>query len=407
MMKKIFSLIFAIICLLSVSVMAGAAEMTDVQKSELSALGIMTGDADGDLRLNDTITRAEAVKMICTAGNIGTELIETNVFPDVQEDHWAYRYIAAAKENGIVDGDENGNFNPESNITNEELIKMAVCLVGYGQKAYYTGGYPAGYAAVAAEIGLTKDMQFEVGASAVRSDAGIILYNALSVPVMVEKEGGYVNNVQIKELVIMDGSAGTELVTLKTKTKKFDASAYNISKLLKEFASGYLYKEGDTEQSFELYPDIIYTSGIEYTEKGMEYECPAVYDDLIVPELVNNIKTGNAELFIGGSDKIYNVEYAVFKEKMLVPLEVFSLTGCDVSFDETSYVAAVSKNSTILEIIPNVIGMRKNQAGGFWVPLEVCARFVNNALYVPLEAVAREFDISTEWNDTEDTITIK
>ena len=402
-MKKIISLILVVVLTLPLSVMANAATITDVQKNDLAALGIMTGDRDGNLRLNDTITRAEAIKMICVAGGIKTALIETNAFPDVPESHWAYRYIAAAKANEIVNGDDKGNFNPESNVTNEEIIKMAVCLVGYGAKAHNNGGYPAGYTSVASEIGLTKDMQFALNTSAIRNDVGVIIHNALNVPIMIETDG----EKDGKDCIIMDGKNGTELVSLKTLVKKFDGSRENISVLSKEFASRYLYKEGDTEKSFELYPDIIYSSGIEYTKDGKEYECPAIYDDLMVPELVNNINTDKATLIINGESKIYNVEYAIFKGKVLVPLDVFSLIDCNVNFDKTTYIATVSKNSTVLEIIPNIIGMRKNQSEGFWVPLEVCARFVNDTLYVPLDAVASELNINTEWNNTINTITLK
>ena len=54
-----------------------------------------------------------------------------------------------------------------------------------------------------------------------------------------------------------------------------------------------------------------------------------------------------------------------------------------------------------LEIQPNVIGMRKKQYEGYWVPLEVCARIYNNTFYVPLEAVIREFGLSAEINGDE------
>ena len=86
-MKKLICIIIAVIGLLSVSVLTNAAEMTDEQKNDLLNFDIMTGDPNGDLRLNDTITRAEAIKMICTAGNIGTEIIELNAFPDVPATH--------------------------------------------------------------------------------------------------------------------------------------------------------------------------------------------------------------------------------------------------------------------------------------------------------------------------------
>ena len=404
-MKKIICLVLITFCLLSVSVCANAAVMTEGQQNELANLGIMTGDPNGDLRLNSTITRAEAIKMICAGGNIGTSIMETNAFPDVEESHWAYPYIAAAKAKGLVAGDENGNFNPDSNVTNEEIIKMSVGLLGYGAKASETGGYPAGYTAVAAQIGLTKDMRFSVNAPAIRNDVGMVIYNALDIPLMAEKTRE--EDSDLKEYKIMDGTNGTRRMTLRNRFIKYDSSRDNISKLSKAFASQYLYKEGDTEKSFALYPDIIYTSGIEKTADGKEYECPAIYDDLMVPEFVSGIKKDTAKLLINGTESVYSVSYAVFKEKMLVPMDVFNLAGCNVQFDEARYVAAISKNSTVLEILPNIIGMRKNQAEGFWVPLEVCARFIDNVLYVPLDAVASEFGITALWDSAANIITLQ
>ena len=68
-MKKIICLMLVVFNLLSVSAFANGT-ITEEQKNDLSNLGIITGDPGGDLRLNDTITRAEAIKMICVAGNI-------------------------------------------------------------------------------------------------------------------------------------------------------------------------------------------------------------------------------------------------------------------------------------------------------------------------------------------------
>lgn len=83
------------------------------------------------------------------------------------------------------------------------------------------------------------------------------------------------------------------------------------------------------------------------------------------------------------------------------------MTGCDVLFNKDTYVATISNNSTTLEIIPNIIGMRKNQAEGYWVPLEICARFINNNLYVPLDTVAKELGYTAESNSDGSVISIK
>jgi len=47
-----------------------------------------------------------------------------NVFNDVNEKHWAYKYIKQLKELGIVAGDGNGNFNPDKPATKAEVATM-------------------------------------------------------------------------------------------------------------------------------------------------------------------------------------------------------------------------------------------------------------------------------------------
>ncbi len=222
-MKRIVSLVMVVIFLLSASVIVNA--VTDEQKADLKELGIMVGDENGDLRLDDTITRAEVIKMICVAGNISIENQEELTFsiapetqsvykyPDVSDNHWAYQYIKSAKTYGIIEGDENGNFNPENNVTNEEVIKMVVALLGYSPMAETRGGYPAGYTATATQIGLTTDMQFEVDAPAIRRDVAKIIYRALDTPLMVQT--GINFSTQNAEYKIMDGKNGVDLMTLR------------------------------------------------------------------------------------------------------------------------------------------------------------------------------------------------
>lgn len=405
-MKRILSVILAAIQLLTVSAYADAAQLTDLQKEDLYNLGIMTGDTNGDLRLDDNITRAEAAKMICVAGNINLSSdFENNIFNDISAEHWAYKYIYALKENGVVNGDDNGNFNPEGKIINEEIVKMIVCLLGYKEMAEQQSGYPAGYTTVAAEIGITSNLNLKTKSPAIRSDAAIMISNALDTPIMVKKsEGEDENNADV--YVILNGENGIPFVSIRgTRGMTWDTSLKNIDRLAQSFASQYPYKEGDTEKSFELYPNIVYSSGMEKTSDGVEYECPAIYDDNHAYETVNGIQVIPAK-FITGSHS-YEIQYATFKSKVLVPYVTFKLLGCNVLFDKDKYVAAIIKNDTILEIIPNIIGMRKNQAEGYWVPLEICARFINDTLYVPLDAVVNEFGYVAEINSEGNIITLK
>ncbi len=214
-MKRILCII-AVISILLTSVYAESTAMNDAQKIDLFNLGIMVGDEDGDLRLSDTITRAEAVKMICTAGNINIYVAEENTFPDVSENHWAYKFICAAKANDIINGDENGNFNPEAPITNEEIVKILVCLLGYDAYAERNGGYPAGYTAAGTRYGITTGLQLDINTPALRNDVGIMICNALDIPLMVQ-------NISLDgnvEYIIMDGTNYNEKITLRSKLIK-------------------------------------------------------------------------------------------------------------------------------------------------------------------------------------------
>lgn len=190
-MKKFISLALVFVVLISmVSVFAEQSEEIGIET--LKKYGIMVGDPDGNLRLEDTITRAEAVKMIIAAQNYVQDasenalFVEKSEFPDVWETHWAKPYINMAKTLGIVGGDENGNFNPESEVTNEEIVKMLVATLGYSPMADTTGGFPAGYINTASRIGLTEGLVFELGESATRKDVAALFINALDIPLMVQ-----------------------------------------------------------------------------------------------------------------------------------------------------------------------------------------------------------------------------
>lgn len=212
-----------VICVLLIAliVLSGLVFAEDVpnekQLDDLKNLGIMVGDTDGKMRLEETITRAETAKMIyvimgMNKGNIISEAA-VSVFPDVTDSHWAKPYINGIKGLGIIEGDEKGNFNPEADITNEEVIKMLINSLGYTQTAEVTGGYPAGYLRTAQMLGLTEDLTLKIEASAIRADVAAMFSRALDVPIMAQKSWSLSGET---EYVIMDGSQ-TELRTPRTE----------------------------------------------------------------------------------------------------------------------------------------------------------------------------------------------
>ncbi|MEE0944522.1 MAG: S-layer homology domain-containing protein [Clostridia bacterium] len=215
-MKKLICAILAVFNIILNVAFAQVMPLNEKQKEELYNYGIMVGDENGNLRLGDTITRAESAKMICVAGNIQVEetYVEEEAFPDVKKDFWGYKYICALKREGIVVGDERGLFNPENEITNEEIIKMIVCLLGYDIGAEMRGGFPAGYTFYATQLGVTKDMMLGVNTAATRNDVGIMLCNALDIPLLLLNDEKKTSDNSVSYSVA-DGENGNSSLTLR------------------------------------------------------------------------------------------------------------------------------------------------------------------------------------------------
>ena len=213
-MKKIISLLVASLMLMSV-VAASTAELSKEQQTDLFSYGIMVGDEDGELRLNDTITRAEAVKMVCCLGNIDINSNGSNInnkyFKDIPQDYWAIKYVNNAKIVGIVDGDEYGNFNPEDDITYNEIIKMIIAVLGYSPMANKVGGYPNGYIMVATQLGLTKTLTIKNESVVSRKDVAILISTALDIPIVQQSSFG-----KDVEYQVMNGENGTKLITCRS-----------------------------------------------------------------------------------------------------------------------------------------------------------------------------------------------
>ncbi|WP_282935405.1 S-layer homology domain-containing protein [Paenibacillus sp. RC67] len=95
----------------------------------LSGKGIIDGvEKDGKLWIlpDKTITRAEYVKILVGALNKNNADTAAASFRDVSPSHWAYKYVEAAKKEGLVDGYEDGAFKPDAEITRAELATLLV-----------------------------------------------------------------------------------------------------------------------------------------------------------------------------------------------------------------------------------------------------------------------------------------
>lgn len=172
----------------------------------LAALEIMVGDANGALRLNDTIKRSEVAKMVVHAMGMD-DLAEaakgTSVFPDVPTDHWANGYINVANTHGLVIGDTTGKFRPDSRITYEEALTIFVRATGYEPIALSKGGYPNGYVAAAGESGLAEKVGGTLREGITRGNVAVLANNALTTKLMERKGFGQNETYEITDKTLL------------------------------------------------------------------------------------------------------------------------------------------------------------------------------------------------------------
>lgn len=115
------------------------AHFAKVDIAILAAKGIIEGRSSGRFEPNETLNRAEAVKLAVKAfysNKESTDFIEQFqslhptygylYFKDVVINSWYAGYIGIAKEQGIISGTSEGNFEPTRSVTRAEFLKIVL-----------------------------------------------------------------------------------------------------------------------------------------------------------------------------------------------------------------------------------------------------------------------------------------
>lgn len=170
--------------------------------NRLKELEIMVGDENGDFEPIRLLTRAELAKIAVklTADDSAVTDETEAPFTDVSKEDWAYPYVAAANKLGIMKGNADGTFSPDSVADTNEIIKVMMSLTGYDRFAELNGGYPDGYIKAAERYGLIKDGSAAY-ADVTRETAARLINTTLDLPLMKQSSDD-------EELfVIMDGKS--------------------------------------------------------------------------------------------------------------------------------------------------------------------------------------------------------
>ncbi|MBR5587135.1 MAG: S-layer homology domain-containing protein, partial [Clostridia bacterium] len=182
----------------------------------LTEKNVVNGYGDGTFKPDDTITRAEFLKMALESVQIsnvfGDAAVETG-FSDVDGkvtttttkdadgkevktekvvgQHWAAGYIKLAVDKGIVNGYGDGTFKPDAPVKYEEAIKMIVCTLGRDALAkdkvtkLNLNLWPDAYLSVGNDLMISKSTDYALETDATRANVAQMLYNVKDVKVIV------------------------------------------------------------------------------------------------------------------------------------------------------------------------------------------------------------------------------
>lgn len=158
-MKKYICLIISVFIFLNSAVCFAGIDNKDAVSyldfDMLKNIGVFDGtDITPD---KDAVTRGEFALCVFNMFKLAPQAAD-KPFIDVDELHFAFDAVNTLSYLGYVSGVSEEFFAPESYISVNEAVKILVSALGYAEYANRSGGYPAGYAAAAARLGIARNI---------------------------------------------------------------------------------------------------------------------------------------------------------------------------------------------------------------------------------------------------------
>jgi len=86
--------------------------------------GIVKGYTDGYFRPNANVSRIEFLKMVMEVSNINIQNNLSNPFPDLKDSFWGTAYVKTAYDRELIQGNADGKFYPDREISRAEAAKI-------------------------------------------------------------------------------------------------------------------------------------------------------------------------------------------------------------------------------------------------------------------------------------------
>ena len=138
-LKKVLALVLAFACAFTMFAGAAFTDQADIKVDDevvntLVSLGVVQGFEDGSFQPNGTVTRAQMAKMIYVLRTGNSDASAYNDDKTSFTDingHWARGYIKYCQSLNIIAGKSSTIFAPNANVTAQEAAKMLLVTLGY------------------------------------------------------------------------------------------------------------------------------------------------------------------------------------------------------------------------------------------------------------------------------------
>lgn len=318
--KRCMALAAALTMSLALSSTALAAMPTDIGGHwaqgtiiQWTSKGYISGYPDGTFKPNNSITRAEFVRLVNEA--MGYTKTGYTYFSDVSASYWGYNDIQKGVAAGYVRGDGNGIFRPDDPVSRQEAAVMIsqICSLGqdYASAAKYSdyryiASWAAGYVGAVSKAGIMAgypDGDFKGDRYLTRAEAVIALDKTLNYKAPAEDDREELNNYTLKETSLKDKIIKGDLVISSSLSKK-DISLDNVKvegRLIVEGGRTITAKNCEINELEMSYSDATFSATGKTTVKKTTFEkygklTGSGYTKVVIDEDFNDYVTLDAEI---------------------------------------------------------------------------------------------------------------
>jgi hypothetical protein len=344
-LKRALSLALATVMTMGMMVVGSSASYADVDSSYnqeaidvAQAVGIMTGDENGNFNPDNGVTRNEMAVIMCNLLDLKVG-DSTSPFTDV--DSWAAPYVAACYNNGIVSGTSATTYGGNNSVTSAQAALMVMKALGYfGYQGEFGQDWKVAVTKKANQIALFDDIKAYVDQALTRNEVAQLVLNALESTVQTVTESGGVN------VATGDVAVSVQATYIETPVKltsyNYDGNgteADGTQQLCEKLFGRDLVKNGDTEDDMgrpatkwtylgdavtsTKSADAIYTDAVKLTD---------VYADLNLSQANKDVK-----IKLNNTDSYITVDIAEKKADCAISGSAFKVNTTDQKIGGKGY----------------------------------------------------------------------